>query len=496
MRYANYTNRNLSNLYLMETTKMFIGRAQELEFLNSAYSSDKAEFIVLYGRRRVGKTELITTFCEDKPNIFYAAKESTDTAQLRSFSQTLIAYDNERFRFLDTFKDWEAAFSALAEIPKEQKLIVAIDEFPYMVKGDKSIPSILQNLWDHKLKNANIMLILSGSSMSFIEDEMLGYKKPLYGRTTGIYKLEPLPYTDTVKFFPDYSDEDKLLSYAVLGGIPHYLLQFDGKKSLKDNILNAILKRGSVLYNEVEFLLHEELREPATYNSIIEAIALGNSEYNDILMKTQIEQRTLSVYLKNLINLGIVKRELPSTSSLKEQTNSSKGIYSLTDNLFRFWYAFCYPNLSLLEKGNSALVWNSQIQNGLHDFASKSFENVCIEYLFRLNADYALPVVFSDFSRWWGKVTHKDAEGKPYTVAEEIDILAECKQKKTYLIGECKFTNEPFDMGQLKKLMGKLSLKGTVYYHLFSLNGFTDGVKDYAANTPNITLVSARDILS
>lgn len=475
---------------------MFIGRKQELEFLNSAYESNKAEFIVLYGRRRVGKTELITTFCENKPNIFYAAKESTDTAQLRSFSETVITYNKEHFKFVDTFKDWETAFSALADIAAEQKLVIAIDEFPYMVKGDKSIPSILQNLWDHKLKNANIMLILSGSSMSFIEDEILGYKKPLYGRTTGIYKLDPLPYTDTVKFFPDYSDEDKLLAYAILGGIPHYLLQFDPEKSLQDNVLNTILKRGSVLYNEVEFLLHEELREPATYNSIIEAIALGNTEHNDILTKTQIEQRTLSVYLKNLINLGIVKREVPATSPVKEQANSAKGIYTLTDNLFRFWYAFCYPNLSLLEKGNATLVWNSQIKENLHDYASKSFENVCIDYLFRLNASYALPIVFNDFSRWWGKVTHKDESQKPYTVSEEIDILAECKAQKTYLVGECKFTNEQFDMGQLKKLMAKLSLRGTVYYYLFSLNGFTDGVKEYAAQNPNIVLVCAHDLIS
>ena len=475
---------------------MFIGRKRELEFLTSAYESDKAEFIVLYGRRRVGKTELITTFCKNKPNIFYAAKESTDMAQLRSFSQTLISYDKDRFRFLDSFQDWESAFSALAEISTTQKLIITIDEFPYMVKGDKSIPSILQNLWDHKLKNANIMLILSGSSMSFIEDEILGYKKPLYGRTTGIYKLDPLSYTDTVKFFPDYSDEDKLLTYSILGGIPHYLLQFNPKKSLQENIQNTILKRGSVLYNEVEFLLHEELREPATYNSIIEAIALGNTEHNDILTKTQIEQRTLSVYLKNLINLGIVMREMPATSPIKEQANGAKGLYTLTDNLFRFWYAFCYPNLSLLEKGNIDLVWNTQIKENLHSFVSKPFENVCIDYLYRLNAEYKLPIVFPSFSRWWGKVTHKDGTEKPYTVSEEIDILAENKAQKTYLLGECKFTNEPFDMGQLKKLTSKISLRGTIYYYLFSLNGFTDGVKKYAEQNPNTILVGIHDLIA
>ncbi len=473
---------------------MFIGRKQELRYLDNAYNSDEAKFIIIYGRRRVGKTELITTFCSDKPTIFYAAKETTDAAQLRSFSQTVIGYNKEKFRYIETFKDWESAFSALIELSQEQRLIVAIDEFPYMVKGDKSIPSLLQNLWDHSLKNADIMLILSGSSMSFFEDDLLGYKKPLYGRTTGIYKLEPLSFTESTEFFPNYSDEDKILAYSILGGIPHYLVKFDPNATLKENIINAILSRGSALYNEVEFLLHEELREPATYNSIIEAIALGNTDHNDILMKTQIEQRTLSVYLKNLVNLGIVKRETPALSSIKQI--GSKGLYTLTDNLFRFWYAFCYPNLSLLEKGNASLVYDMNIADDFHDFASKAFENICIDYLYRRNAEYALPAVFNGFSRWWGKVTKKDDSGKIYTVSEEVDILAENKSKKIYLVGECKFTNEPFDMGQLKKTQAKLNLNGTVYYYLFSLSGFTDSVQNHAEQHPNITLVSAHDLLS
>ena len=274
---------------------MFIGREQELTFLNESYNSNHAEMVVVYGRRRVGKTELITKFCEDKPNIFYAAKECSDGVQLQSFSKAIVSYAPEQFKFVDNFRDWEQAFSALTDIKTDKKLVVVIDEFPYMVRNNKSIPSILQNLWDHMLKNTNIMLILSGSSMSFIEDEILGYKNPLYGRTTGIYKLEPLPYTDAIKFFPNYSDEDKVIAYAILGGIPHYLQQFDPQKTVEENIKNTILRRGSILYNEVEFLLHEELREPSTYNTVIEAVALGNTEYNAILSKTLIEQRTLSV---------------------------------------------------------------------------------------------------------------------------------------------------------------------------------------------------------
>ena len=474
---------------------MFIGREQELTFLNESYNSNHAEMVVVYGRRRVGKTELITKFCEDKPNIFYAAKECSDGVQLQSFSKAIVSYAPEQFKFVDNFRDWEQAFSALTDIKTDKKLVVVIDEFPYMVRNNKSIPSILQNLWDHMLKNTNIMLILSGSSMSFIEDEILGYKNPLYGRTTGIYKLEPLPYTDAIKFFPNYSDEDKVIAYSILGGIPHYLQQFDPQKTVEENIKNTILRRGSILYNEVEFLLHEELREPSTYNTVIEAVALGNTEYNAILSKTLIEQRTLSVYIKNLTNLGILKKEKPSLSKPKENVGQNKGIYVLTDNFFRFWYAFCYPNLSLLEKGSVELAWKMLIKDNLHNFASKAFENIAIEYLYIINERGNLPSVFMEFGRWWGKVTKTDENGKKITTSEEIDVLGKAPNS-IYILGECKFTNAPFDMGQLKHLQNKLSLTGTIYYYLFSLSGFTSSVTETSKIENNVFPIDIKQMLS
>lgn len=474
---------------------MFIGREQELKFLNESYNSNHAEMVVVYGRRRVGKTELITKFCEDKHNIFYASKECSDGVQLQSFSKAIVSYAPEQFKFVNNFRDWEQAFSALTDIKTGKKLVVVIDEFPYMVRNNKSIPSILQNLWDHMLKNTNIMLVLSGSSMSFIEDEILGYKNPLYGRTTGIYKLEPLPYTDAIKFFPNYSDEDKVIAYSILGGIPHYLQQFDPQKTVEENIKNTILRRGSILYNEVEFLLHEELREPSTYNTVIEAVALGNTEYNAILSKTLIEQRTLSVYIKNLTNLGILKKEKPSLSKPKENVGQNKGIYILTDNFFRFWYAFCYPNISLLEKGSVELAWKMFIKDNLHNFASKAFENIAIEYLYIINERGRLQSVFTEFGRWWGKVTKTDGNGKKITTSEEIDVLGKAPNN-IYILGECKFTNAPFDMGQLKHLQNKLSLTGTVYYYLFSLSGFTSSVIETSKSENNIFPIDIKQMLS
>ena len=468
---------------------MFVGRKKELSFFEAAYQSNKAEFITLYGRRRVGKTELLTEFCKDKDNIFYSSNETTDHIQLQSFSKAIIEYDKNRFAFLDCFKDWETAFTALYSLAENKRIVVVIDEFPYMVKSNKSIPSILQNLWDHKLKNSKLMLIISGSSMSFIENEVLGYKNPLYGRTTGIYKLEPLLYSEAVEFFPNYSNEDKVIAYAILGGIPHYLQQFDKNVSLEDNVKSTILRRGSILYNEVDFLLHEELREPAVYNAIIEAIALGNTTHNEIFLKTQIDKRVLSVYLKNLIDLGIIKREFSVLSSLKDKSNSSKGNYYLVDNLFRFWYAFCYPNISSLESSRTDVLWKRIIAPELHNYSSKTFEKICIDYLKLLNDEEKLPFWFSEIGRWWGKVTFTDENGQKKTSSEEIDILATDTSEKNFIICECKFRNELFDISTFNALKKKIDLKGIVYYYLFSLSGFTDAVKEFADNSDNVRLI-------
>lgn len=218
---------------------MFIGRKTELTFLNDHYNSDSAELIVIYGRRRVGKTELINEFCKNKKTIFYLCNEYQDNIQLTNFSKRVLSYSSSPIT--DSFSNWERAFNYLGEIDSNEKLVIVIDEFPYMVKGNESIPSIIQGIWDHNLRNKNIMLILSGSSVSFFESKILGYKNPLYGRATGIYKLEPLKYYEAIQFFPNYSNEDKLIAYAVLGGIPHYLKQFDNTKSLEENIIKKFL---------------------------------------------------------------------------------------------------------------------------------------------------------------------------------------------------------------------------------------------------------------
>ena len=257
-----------------------------------------------------------------------------------------------------------------------------------MCNGNSAIPSILQNLWDEFLKDENVMIILCGSAMSFIEKDLLSEKNPLYGRATGIYKMNEMGFYDAVKFFPNYSDRDKVLAYSVLGGIPHYLKQFDSSLSLSQNIKNNVLTKGCALYSEVEFLLRQELRETPLYNSIIEAVALGSTKLNDISMKSLIDDTSkTSVYLKNLIELGIIKREFSVSEGVKEKANTNRGLYRLTDNFFRFWYAFVFTNYSELESGDVEGVYKYSIEPSLHEFAASTFEDICREYVQRLQKE-------------------------------------------------------------------------------------------------------------
>ena len=224
---------------------MFVGREKEIEFLESRYHAAGGQLVVLYGRRRVGKTETLRRFCQKKPHVFFACRECTDNLQLRNFSEMLLREGIPAGKYVSQFSNWEQAFRAVPELPYgENKKMLIIDEFPYMCKSNPGIPSILQTLWDEVLKDENVMIVLCGSAMSFIEKDLLSEKNPLYGRATGIYKMKEMGFYDAVKFFPDFSDQDKILAYSVLGGIPHYLNQFDPEISLADNIKKKYFDKG------------------------------------------------------------------------------------------------------------------------------------------------------------------------------------------------------------------------------------------------------------
>lgn len=469
---------------------MFIGREAELKFLNNKYEENGGQLIVLYGRRRVGKTETLREFCKGKPHVFFSCTQATDRVQLRNFSGRMLKEDIPAKNYISGFDDWEKAFHAVLDLPYgAKKKLLVIDEFPYMCRGNKSIPSVLQNLWDAELRNGNVMLILCGSAMSFIEKELLAEKNPLYGRATGIYKMKELGFYDAARFFPNYSARDKVLAYAVLGGIPHYLRQWDPRVSIGDNIKRNILTKGCILYSEVDFLLHQELRETPIYNSIIEAIALGNTKLNDISQKSLIEDTSkTSVYLKNLIELGIVEREFSVDAKIKEQANSNRGTYRLADNFFRFWYAFGFANISQLEDGDVDGVYEYVVKPALHEFASYAFEDVCREFTREMQKKNELPFRYSKMGRWTGRTTVRDesAVNGLRTAETEIDLLGIGIDAKNYLVGECKFKGSQFSYSEYLDTLAKLTpLKEDAKFHyaLFSESGFDTKVIAEAAKS-------------
>lgn len=479
---------------------MFIGREAELNFLKNKYDEDKGQLIVLYGRRRIGKTETLRQFCKDKPHVFFSCRECTDKLQLNNFSQQLLKEDIPAKKYIKEFDDWDSAFRAILDLPYgSNKKLVVIDEFPYMCKENSSIPSILQNLWDEVLKDENVMIILCGSSMSFIEKELLAEKNALYGRATGIYKMKEMSFYDAVKFFPNYTDEEKIIVYSILGGIPHYLKQFNNKLSLEDNIKQNILTNGCVLYSEVEFLLRQELRETQIYNSIIQAIALGNTKLNDISQKSLVNNNAkTSTYLKNLMELGIIKKELSVGSSTKEQANRNRGIYKIADNYFRFWYAFVFTNLSALETSDVDGVYQYSIKPNLKSFASLTFEDVCREYVTELQKNNSLPFRYTAMGRWFGKTTVR-AKDKLQIAETEIDILAMAPQDNKYLVGECKFKDSEFSYSEYLDTEAKLSdekTKSNFYYALFSKSGFNERIIEKAKTTNSILLFDLKKIVN
>lgn len=480
---------------------MFIGRKAELQFLEDKYAEPGGQLVVLYGRRRVGKTETLKQFCKNKSHVFFACTESTDKLQLKNFSEKMLREDIPAKRYITQFENWEQAFRSILDLPYGSgKRLLVIDEFPYMCKSNSSIPSILQNLWDEILKDENIMLILCGSAMSFIEKELLAEKNPLYGRATGIYKMMEMGFYDAIQFFPAYSDRDKVILYSLLGGIPHYLKQFNPELTLEENIKKNILTKGCALYSEVEFFLRQELRETAVYNSVIEVVSLGNTRLNDISLKSLVEDTSkTSIYLRNLIELGIVEREFSVDVSTKERANSNRGFYRVADHFFRFWYSFVLTNYSDLEAGDVDGVYKYSIEPNLAEYAALAFEDVCRQFVRELQKAELLPFRYARMGRWTGKTTvrdDKDAEGLRQAETE-IDIVAVSRGLKKYLVGECKFKMRPFSYSEYLDTIAKLSnlkTKSEFFYALFSASGFDEKIKELEGE--NLYLYELKDIVS
>lgn len=456
---------------------MFIGREKELAILDNLYNSDKFEFAVIYGRRRVGKTALISHFIQDKKAIYFMGVESNEKQNLENFSQAVFEC-NTGGMIGSSFMSFQAALEYVFKISESERLVLVIDEYPYVAKSSKSLASTLQMLIDKNKDNSKLMLILCGSSMSYMEDNVLAYKAPLYGRRTAQMKILPFDFGDACKYFNRFSPEDMAMVYGLVGGTPQYLLQMDDHISIEDNIKNVFLNPSSSIFEEPENLLKHEVREPAVYNAIITAVAAGSSRISEVATKIGETTSVCAQYIKNLIGLGIILKETPYG-----EKESRRSVYAIADNMFRFWYRFVPDNNSIISRGAADLAYK-RIEPALSDYMGKIFEEISMQYLWKLLLNGESPIEFMDLGRWWGT----DPKEKIQT---EIDIMGE-KDKNTALFGECKWINENVDVKVLEKLKNRSRLfrYENVHLYLFAKKGFTQGCVDEAEKMGNVSLVT------
>ncbi len=463
---------------------MFIGRERELASLNKLYTSDKFEFVVLYGRRRVGKTALINHFIGGKNAIYFMGVESNEKQNLENLSGSIIEYYSGMGNKAGlSFFSFQMALDFAFRLAEKERVILAIDEYPYVARAVKSLASTLQLLIDKYKDKSKLMLILCGSSMSYMEDHVLAYKAPLYGRRTAQIKLLPFDFEETCRCFQHFSADDKAIAYGIMGGTPQYILQMDDRLSIEENVKNTYLNPTSAIYDETTNLLKQEVREPAIYTAVITAIATGASRMSEISGKVGEETNVCSTYLKNLVSLGIVQKETP----YGEKT-SKKAIYSIDDNMFRFWYRFVPENASMIARGAADLVYK-RIEPQLPEYMGKVFEEICKQYLWKLLLAGKSPVEFTSLGRWWGNdPVHK--------CQAELDIMGE-QDKNHALFAECKWTNEKIDLGVLETLIerSKLFKYKNAHFFLFSKSGFTKGCTEKAKELGNVTLVNYNEML-
>ena len=445
-----------------------IDREREREWLTTQLSQADRQLLVIYGRRRVGKTTLVTTVLDtlDCDSVYYLCDQRGSARNATEFAAQCAEEFDDIPPAVDGFVE---AFQYLTS-RVDGRCVVALDEFSYLVAADETVPSVFQTIVDEVLAETEISLVLLGSSISLMEDGVLSYESPLYGRRTGQWKLDPLSFSSMRAFVPQATIESQIQMYSVLGGVPAYLEQFDPTQSLFENIEQTILSKGAFLYEEPEFLLRQELREPATYMSILEAIADGATRVSEIANEIGKNASSLSRYLKNLSELAIVHQEHPVTDP------DSRGVYQLADDFLRFWFRYVAPNRNTLEQGRTHPVCET-IRETLPTHTSRTFETVCRQAV----SSSSFPVSCARVGRWWYDT-------------QEIDIVGVDPQTTTLLVGECKWTTDSVGrelLTELESTAGNVRWQGsdrTVEYALFAREGFNSELRQHAEDRDNLYL--------
>ena len=419
-----------------------IGRLKEIKHLEELYNSDSFEYLVMYGRRRVGKTTLLQEFSKNCVSIFYPAQAKNDALNLQDFSRMVqLHFDG---MFISSFGSWKDAFEYI-DRKVVTKTAIIIDEFPFLVDENPTIKTILQHAIDHLWKkNKNIFLILCGSSVSFMETEVMGNKSPLHDRQTSSLEITPFDYLDSSLFIDKFTNEQKIVAYGILGGIPRYLEAFDDELSLEENIASKIIKNGSYLHEEPLNLLRAELRDTNVYNSILAAISNGKNRVTDIADYVHEDRSKVSKYILTLQTMHLVEKIIPCG----ESNDSRKGIYVITDNFNKFWFRYEFTNNAYYEMlGNDAAA--REIMEDISNLMGDAFEKICMEFLKRQAKAGKLPFVPYKMGKWWGN--------NPFIKEQDdVDILLVDRTGKKALFVECKYTNKKMPHSEYEDLQNAM----------------------------------------
>lgn len=463
----------------------FVDRENEMETLQNEYEREGSALVILYGRRRVGKTTLISEFIKDKNALFFLASEETETQNRNVFKDKVAEFIGSDLLKNADVKNWDILFQSITNTAFKSKPVIVLDEFQYLGKANPAFPSIFQRIWEENLKNKSIMVILCGSLISMMVSQTLAYDSPLYGRRTAQIRLKQIPFCYYHEFFPHKNRKELIDMYAITGGVPKYIELFSESEDIYTAIQKCILNQSVYLYDEPYFLLQQEVSEIGSYFSIIKAIAAGNSKLSAISAVLEVKATSLTKYLKTLIDLDILEREIPITEENPQK--SKKGLYKIKDNYLRFWFAFIYPNMSFIESGHSKIVMNKIRNNLIPNHISFVYEDICKERMWDMNANNAWPFNFTKLGRYWDSKT-------------EIDIVALDPDDKNIILGECKYWKDPVGINILQNLEAKTNSVAwqknlrKVWYVLFSASGFSDELLALAATRKDVLLCDEQNV--
>lgn len=469
----------------------FLGREKEILGLEKEYARDGG-FVVIYGRRRIGKTTLIKQFIKSKTAFYFLATKEVESQSMKRFAGVIARTTGNSVMQKAAFSDWLDLFQAVADYKPNEKKVLVIDEFPYLVKVNDSFPSILQNAWDEILKDSNVMLILCGSLISMMKKHALSYESPLYGRRTAQMRIAPLPFT-TVYENQKLSFEEAAEQYSITGGVPKYMEFFSDGQPLYEQIKENVLSKNGFLYEEPNFLLTDEVQVPTNYFSIIKVIADGNHKLGTIAGILGLETSALTPYLKTLSELGFIEKQVPVTEKNAEKTR--KGLYFISDNFLRFWFRYVYPYKGELELDNTQISLDELDKDFNEKFVAFAYEDICKEIFARLCSDKAIDFTPSKIGSYW----LNDKSGNT-----QIDVMAVDTVNKRLFAGECKYHNQPIDADVYFELVKKVdnsseiksAFKGyTVIYGVFSKSGFTSRMTDISNSNPNLFLINETSIV-